>query len=207
LALVGVGTSGGSKMYDYCIIGGGIVGLAVAMALQEKMPGATLVLLEKEPDIARHQTGHNSGVIHAGIYYAPGSLKATLCREGADATKRFCTENGIPFETCGKLLVATSDAEMRRMDSLEERARQNGIEYSRLSKSRLRSEEPDIAGLGALLVHSTGIVDYTAVCRAMAMHIAGNGAKSGAGQKSRPSTNTRMAFGSKASRAASTHAG
>jgi L-2-hydroxyglutarate oxidase len=175
LALVGVGTSGGSKMYDYCIIGGGIVGLAVAMALQEKMPGATLVLLEKEPDIARHQTGHNSGVIHAGIYYAPGSLKATLCREGADATKRFCTENGIPFETCGKLLVATSDAEMRRMDSLEERARQNGIEYSRLSKSRLRSEEPDIAGLGALLVHSTGIVDYTAVCRAMAMHIAGNG--------------------------------
>lgn len=158
-------------MYDYCIIGGGIVGLAVAMALQEKMPDATVILLEKEPDIARHQTGHNSGVIHAGIYYAPGSLKATLCREGAEATKRFCAENGIPFETCGKLLVATSDAEMRRMDSLEERARQNGIEYTRLSKSRLRSDEPEIAGLGALLVHSTGIVDYTAVCRAMAMRI------------------------------------
>jgi L-2-hydroxyglutarate oxidase len=88
-------------MYDYCIIGGGIVGLAVAMALQEKMPGASIVILEKEPELARHQTGHNSGVIHAGIYYAPGSLKAKLCREGAEATKRFCTENRIPFETCG----------------------------------------------------------------------------------------------------------
>jgi L-2-hydroxyglutarate oxidase len=162
-------------MYEYCIIGGGIVGLAVAMALQEKTPGATLILLEKEPNIARHQTGHNSGVIHAGIYYAPGSLKATLCREGAKATKRFCAENGIPFETCGKLLVATNDTEMRRMDGLEERARQNAIEYSRLSKSRLRSDEPDIAGLGALLVHSTGIVDYTAVCRAMVMRVEANG--------------------------------
>ncbi|MCZ4094499.1 L-2-hydroxyglutarate oxidase [Sinorhizobium psoraleae] len=158
-------------MYDYCIIGGGIVGLAVAMALQERSPGVSIVLLEKERELARHQTGHNSGVIHAGIYYAPGSLKAKLCREGAEATKQFCTENGIPFETCGKLLVATNEAEMQRMDALEERARQNRIEYTRLSRPQLRSDEPNIAGLGALLVHATGIVDYSAVCRAMAGRI------------------------------------
>lgn len=162
-------------MYDYCIIGGGIVGLATAMALQERVPGASIVLLEKERELARHQTGHNSGVIHAGIYYAPGSLKAKLCREGAEATKEFCTGNGIPFETCGKLLVATTEAEVERMESLEERAQQNGIEYSRLSTSQLRSEEPNIAGLGALLVHTTGIVDYSAVCRAMAERIGARG--------------------------------
>ncbi|PLU59502.1 hydroxyglutarate oxidase, partial [Sinorhizobium medicae] len=132
-------------MYDYCIIGGGIVGLSTAMALQDRVPGSRILLLEKEPELARHQTGHNSGVIHAGIYYAPGSLKATLCREGAEATKAFCTENGIPFETCGKLLVATNDAEIEGMESLEDRARRNGIEYSRLSMSQLRSDEPNIA--------------------------------------------------------------
>ncbi|MDX1147331.1 L-2-hydroxyglutarate oxidase [Sinorhizobium medicae] len=162
-------------MYDYCIIGGGIVGLSTAMALQDRVPGSRILLLEKEPELARHQTGHNSGVIHAGIYYAPGSLKATLCREGAEATKAFCTENGIPFETCGKLLVATNDAEIEGMESLEDRARRNGIEYSRLSMSQLRSDEPNIAGLGALLVHATGIVDYSAVCRAMAARIEARG--------------------------------
>ncbi|RVE83808.1 L-2-hydroxyglutarate oxidase [Sinorhizobium meliloti] len=161
----------GCGLYDYCIIGGGIVGLATAMALQERMGGASIVLLEKERELARHQTGHNSGVIHAGIYYAPGSLKAKLCREGAEATKEFCTGNGISFETCGKLLVATNDAEIERMESLEERAQQNGIEYTRLSMSQLRSDEPNIAGLSALLVHATGIVDYSAVCRAMAERI------------------------------------
>lgn len=162
-------------MYDYCIIGGGIVGLSTAMALQDRTPGASILLLEKEPELARHQTGHNSGVIHAGIYYAPGSLKAALCREGAEASKAFCSENGIPFETCGKLLVATNDTELERMESLEERARRNGIEYSRLSMSQLRSDEPNIAGLGALLVHATGIVDYTAICRAMAARIEARG--------------------------------
>ncbi len=162
-------------MFDYCIVGGGIVGLAVAMALQERMPGASIVILEKEPEVARHQTGHNSGVIHAGIYYAPGSLKAKLCREGAEATKRFCTENRIPFETCGKLLVATDPVEMQRMEALEDRARQNGIDYTRLTTAQLRTDEPNIAGLGALLVHSTGIVDYAVVCRAMAQAIEARG--------------------------------
>ncbi|MDQ0560149.1 L-2-hydroxyglutarate oxidase [Rhizobium mesoamericanum] len=158
-------------MYDHCIIGGGIVGLAVAMALQEKTPGASIIVLEKESELGWHQTGHNSGVIHAGIYYAPGSLKAKLSRDGAEATKLFCAENRIPFETCGKLLVATNDAEMLRMEALEERAQQNGIDYTRLAKGKLRADEPNIAGLGALLVHSTGIVDYATVCRAMAQNI------------------------------------
>ncbi len=157
--------------YDYCIIGGGIVGLATAMALQEREPGASVVVLEKEAALARHQTGHNSGVIHAGIYYQPGSLKARLCREGAEATKTFCRENAIPFETCGKLLVATSPTEMERMEALEGRARQNEIEFSRLDKAALKAAEPAVAGLGALLVPATGIVDYARVCEAMAVRI------------------------------------
>src|SRR5450631_2747661 len=108
-------------IYDYCVIGGGIVGLATAMKLLELQPGASLLLLEKESALAQHQTGHNSGVIHAGIYYAPGSLKADFCRRGAKATKSFCAQHGIPFETCGKLLVATNAIERQRMDALLER--------------------------------------------------------------------------------------
>jgi L-2-hydroxyglutarate oxidase len=160
--------TGASGECDYCVIGGGIVGLATAMALQDHEPAARVVVLEKEPVLAVHQTGHNSGVIHAGIYYQPGSLKARLCREGAEATKSFCAANGVPFVTCGKLLVATSPLELERMVALEERARQNGIEYTRLSKDELREVEPDISGLAALLVPSTGIVDYKKVCTAMA---------------------------------------
>ena len=110
-------------MYDFCVIGGGIVGLATAVSLQDAFPGCELVVVEKEADVGRHQTGHNSGVIHAGIYYAPGSLKARLCREGAAATKAFCTEHGIPFETCGKLLVATTPLEVERMDDLQDAGR------------------------------------------------------------------------------------
>ncbi|MDI7862095.1 L-2-hydroxyglutarate oxidase [Rhizobiaceae bacterium n13] len=161
--------------HDYCIIGGGIVGLATAMALQEREPGASLVVLEKEKGLARHQTGHNSGVIHAGIYYQPGSLKAKLCRAGAEATKAFCTENRIPFETCGKLLVATSPTEMERMEALEGRARQNEIEFIRLDRAALNAAEPAVSGLGALLVPATGIVDYAKVCAAMAARIIDRG--------------------------------
>ncbi|HEX7978624.1 MAG TPA: FAD-dependent oxidoreductase, partial [Gemmatimonadaceae bacterium] len=100
-----------SSQHDFCVIGGGIVGLATAMQLLQRNPGASLVLLEKEAALAMHQTGHNSGVIHSGIYYAPGSLKADLCKRGERATKAFCTEHGIPFVTCGKTLVATSALE------------------------------------------------------------------------------------------------
>jgi L-2-hydroxyglutarate oxidase len=154
-------------IYDFLVIGGGIVGLATAMELLAARPGASLLLLEKEDAVARHQTGRNSGVIHAGIYYAPGSLKADLCRRGAIATKEFCTEHGIPFDVCGKLLVATSELELQRMAGLAERAALNQIDIERLDAAELHEREPHIAGLGALLVKTTGIVDYKQVCRAM----------------------------------------
>lgn len=154
--------------YDYCIIGGGIVGLATAMALLEQRPGASLLILEKEASLGRHQTGHNSGVIHAGIYYAPGSLKAELCKRGAQATKDFCSEHGIAFEVCGKLLVASNDLEVQRMQALYERSQQNGLKVERLNAAALAEREPNIVGKGALFLDATGIVDYTQVCNAMA---------------------------------------
>lgn len=157
--------------YDYCVVGAGIVGLATAAELLRREPGARLLVLDKEARPAVHQTGHNSGVIHAGIYYQPGSLKARLCREGAEATKAFCTRHGIAFEECGKLLVATDDLEMERMEALAGRAAQNGIAFERLGRDRLRQAEPAITGLGALLVPSTGIVDYRRVSAAMAGEI------------------------------------
>ncbi|BBT41188.1 MULTISPECIES: L-2-hydroxyglutarate oxidase [Pseudomonas] len=154
--------------YDYCIIGGGIVGLATAMALLEQRPGASLLILEKETSLGLHQTGHNSGVIHAGIYYAPGTLKADLCKRGAQATKDFCTEHGIAFEVCGKLLVASNDLEMQRMHALYERSQQNGLKVERLDAAELKRREPNIVGKGALFLDATGIVDYKQVCDAMA---------------------------------------
>ena len=105
-------------VYDFCVIGGGIVGRASAMKLLERRPGASLVLIEKEDGLGRHQTGHNSGVIHSGIYYQPGSLKTELCRRGAEATLAFAREHGVRVEICGKHIVATSDLELRRLDTL-----------------------------------------------------------------------------------------
>lgn len=162
-------------IYDFCIIGGGIVGLATAMKLLEMQPGARLVLIEKEAGLATHQTGHNSGVIHSGIYYAPGSLKARLCREGAEATKAFCWDNDIPIEVCGKLLVATNQIEMKRMGALLDRAKENGIEAEQIDAQELSRREPNISGLGALWVPATGIVDYRLVCAAMSRRIASAG--------------------------------
>ncbi|HSF47546.1 MAG TPA: L-2-hydroxyglutarate oxidase [Burkholderiales bacterium] len=153
--------------FDYCVIGGGIVGLASAMKLLERRPGASLVLLEKEASLGRHQTSHNSGVIHAGIYYTPGSLKAELCRRGSQATKDFCTEHNIPFEVCGKLLVATNALEAQRMDALCERSIKNNIEVERLDAQELKRREPNITGVGALFLAATGIVNYKLVCDAM----------------------------------------
>ncbi len=152
---------------DYCVIGGGIVGLATAMELLRQRPGSSLVILEKESGLARHQTGHNSGVIHSGIYYLPGSLKAELCRRGALATKSFCEEHGIPYEICGKMLVATNGREAERMNTLFERAKKNNIDVERLDAEELKRREPNIVGVGALFVRSTGIVDYTLVAEAM----------------------------------------
>lgn len=154
--------------FSHVIIGGGIVGLATARELVARDPAARIVLIEKEADVGLHQTGHNSGVIHAGVYYQPGSLKARLCREGADATKQFCREMRLPFETCGKLIVATTPLEVERMQALAGRAAQNGIGIRPIGGEELARIEPNVSGLEALLVPATGIVDYRRVCVAMA---------------------------------------
>lgn len=155
-------------MYDYCVVGAGIVGLATAMTLLQEHPGASVIVVEKEYDVAVHQTGHNSGVIHSGIYYQPGSLKARLCKEGESRTKEFCQEHHLEFQERGKLLVATASQELPRLKSLEERAAIHGITVERIGSRELKSVEPNVAGLGALLVSKTSIVDYREVSRRMA---------------------------------------
>ena len=154
--------------FDVAVIGGGIVGLSTAMQLTERYPGMSVAVLEKEPELACHQTGRNSGVIHAGVYYAPGSLKARFCREGVTATINFCNERGIPYEQCGKLLVATDKDELPRMDALFGRAKQNGIVIEKLDQMEVARREPRIRSLGGLWSPTTGIVDYGRIARAMA---------------------------------------
>lgn len=154
--------------YDVILIGGGIVGVATARKLKQRFPEARILLLEKENALAVHQTGHNSGVIHAGVYYAPGSLKADFCKNGAALTKAFCREYGLPYLQCGKMLVATDDLELERMAALEQCCRQNGIDLERLSETELKQREPNIIGIGALFVPATGITDYRGITNAMA---------------------------------------
>ena len=156
------------KIYDFVIVGGGIVGVSTAWQLLQRYPDAAVLLVEKESELARHQTGHNSGVIHAGVYYQPGSLKADFCKRGAAMTMDFCREHGIPVLQCGKLLVATDPDEARRMDDLEERCRRNGISTQSLSREELKKREPNITGVGALFVPATGITDYKRITAAMA---------------------------------------
>ena len=163
--------------YDYCVVGGGIVGLATAMAILDRQPGASLRLVDKELSLGTHQTGHNSGVIHSGIYYAPGSLKARLCREGAQATKDFAARHGIPVDVCGKLLVATDAAELARMDTLYARSRANDVEVERLDACELHRREPNVRGVGALFVPATGIVDYPAIAEVMGEVVRQRGGK------------------------------
>ena len=155
-------------IYDYIIIGGGIVGVSTAWQLQQRYPDKKILLLEKESEFATHQTGHNSGVIHAGVYYEPGSLKAKFCREGVNATINFCKQHNIPFNQCGKLLVATNELEVERMDTLYQRCQKNNIEVELLDEQQLKIQEPNITGLGAILVRSTGIVDYQLITIKMA---------------------------------------
>jgi L-2-hydroxyglutarate oxidase len=155
-------------IYDYIIIGGGIVGVSTAWQLQQRYPDKKILLLEKESEFATHQTGHNSGVIHAGVYYEPGSLKAKFCREGVNATINFCKQHNIPFNQCGKLLVATNGLEVKRMEALYQRCQKNNIEVELLDKQQLKIQEPNITGLGAILVRSTGIVDYQLITIKMA---------------------------------------
>jgi L-2-hydroxyglutarate oxidase LhgO len=163
---------------DAVIIGGGIVGLATSLALLARRPGLSLVVLEKEDALAAHQTGHNSGVIHAGLYYKPGSLKATTCARGRALLERFCAEHGVPFERCGKLVVACNDEELPRLDELERRGRANGLTgIVRLGPEALREREPHAAGVAALFVPETGIVDYAVVLRAYAKELERRGGR------------------------------
>ncbi|CAH1044315.1 L-2-hydroxyglutarate oxidase [Halomonas sp. TD01] len=154
-------------MYDYIIIGGGILGLSTAMQLIRAYPDKKMLLVEKEDGPARHQTGHNSGVIHAGVYYTPGSLKARFCLEGNLATKAFCDEHSIAYDECGKLLVATNDLELQRMKALWERTEANGLERYWLKAEELHEREPNITGVGGIFVPSSGIVNYAEVAAAM----------------------------------------
>ena len=155
-------------MYDVTIIGGGIVGLSVGMAIVRRAPRTKLLILEKEGWWGHHQTGHNSGEIHSGIYYKPGSLKATLCRDGNRTMIAFCREHGIPHEICGKVVVAVDSAELPALDRLQGRAAANGIPANRLSREELRHLEPYCAGVAGLQVPSTGIVDYRRVAEMFA---------------------------------------
>jgi len=157
-----------TTMYDYVIIGGGIVGLSTAWQLQQRLAQSRILVLEKEAHCASHQTGHNSGVIHAGVYYAPGSLKAQFCKAGNAATIAFCQEHNIPYEQCGKLLVACNEQEYQRMGALFERCQENGLDVHWQEQAALRQREPHIAGIGALYVPTTGIVDYRQVAARMA---------------------------------------
>ena len=159
------------------IVGGGIIGLAVARRVLQLRPDARLTLLEKESAVATHQTSHNSGVAHAGVYYTPGSLKAQLCRRGIAMLKDYCAERQLPYEECGKIVVATTDAEVAVLRDLEARARANGVPALRwLSASALHEIEPHAVGKAALHSPSTAIVDYAAIAAALRDEIERGGA-------------------------------
>jgi (S)-2-hydroxyglutarate dehydrogenase len=160
---------------DVAIVGGGIVGLATALEITARRPGARVLLFEKEDRVAWHQTGHNSGVIHSGIYYKPGSLKALNCRRGKAMLEAFCREHGLRFETCGKVVVATASEELPRLEAIAERARANGVASELIGPERLRELEPHAAGLRALHVPETGIVDYVEVCQTLARLVRARG--------------------------------
>ncbi|BAY23461.1 FAD dependent oxidoreductase [Calothrix sp. NIES-2100] len=162
-------------MYDFAIIGGGIVGLSTGMALGKRYPNARILVLEKESNWAFHQTGNNSGVIHSGIYYKPGSFKAKFCRDGANSMVEFCQEHGIAHEICGKVIVATSAAELPRLESLYKRGLENGIKVQRISPEEVREIEPHVSCVGGIRVFSTGIVNYKQVSQKYAELIAKQG--------------------------------
>jgi L-2-hydroxyglutarate oxidase len=160
------------------IIGGGIVGLATAYRLGERFPGARISVLEKESAVGQHQTGHNSGVLHSGLYYKPGSLRARLAVAGIRQMAEFCRENGIAHEICGKLVVAADDSEVPRLRDLEKRGAANGLEGLRwLDRDEMREIEPHVGGVAALRVPQEGIVDYAAVCDTLAAKLTQRGAR------------------------------
>src|SRR6266508_788571 len=164
------------RAYDVAIVGGGILGLATGREVLRRHPDFRLVILEKEDQLAEHQTGRNSGVIHSGIYYAPGSLKARLCVEGSRALMEFCEQHGIRFDRCGKVIVATEPDELPRLENLYERGQKNGVRgLEMVGPERLREIEPNCVGIKAIFSPDTGIVDYREVAAAYARDIEQSG--------------------------------
>jgi (S)-2-hydroxyglutarate dehydrogenase len=165
-----------SQKYDIVVIGGGIVGTATAMRISEKYPRYKVAVIDKETELAKHQSGHNSGVIHSGIYYAPGSLKAQNCVTGVKSLLEFCDENGIKYDLCGKIIVATDEAELPRLEELHRRGVANGVPgLEVIDADRIREIEPHSAGIKGLYSPKTGIIDFTEVTRAYGRHLRENG--------------------------------
>ena len=165
------------QKFDVAIIGAGIVGLATAYQLSRRYPQLRLLMLEKEKGLAQHQTGHNSGVLHSGIYYKPGSLKATNCRAGKAAMETFCRDEGIPFDICGKVIVAVSEDEIPALERIYERGLANGVRAEMIDRARLAELEPHAAGVRAIHVPEAGIVDYPQVCARLGEHVRRAGAQ------------------------------
>jgi L-2-hydroxyglutarate oxidase len=153
---------------DVLVIGGGIVGLATAYRIAQQFPAKRVVVLEKEPGVGQHQSGRNSGVMHSGIYYEPGSLRAAYCREGKEALARFCDEQGIAYDICGKMIVAVDEAEVPRLQGILERGQKNGVRCEMIGPERLAELEPHAAGVRAIHVPDAGIVNFRAVCERLA---------------------------------------
>ena len=153
---------------DVAIIGGGIVGLATSYRLRQRYPGTKVTVLEKEAELAQHQTGHNSGVLHSGIYYKPGTLRATNCRAGKAALERFCDEHEIPYDLCGKVVVATNEVERSALQKIYDRGQANGVSCEMIDRERLAEIEPHAAGVAAIHVPETGIIDFKQVCAKLA---------------------------------------
>ena len=153
------------------VVGGGILGLATAYHLTQRAPDRRVVVLEKEDSLGKHQTGHNSGVLHSGIYYKPGSLKAINCRDGKKAMEAFCAAEGIDYDICGKVIVATSEAELPALQRIYERGQANGVRCAIIEQAHLRELEPAAAGIKAIHVPESGIVDYLQVCERLASRI------------------------------------
>jgi len=162
-------------MYDLAIVGGGIVGLSTAMAVGKRYPKARILLVEKESSWAHHQTGNNSGVIHSGIYYKPGSFKAKFCRDGSRSMVEFCRDNDIAYEVCGKVIVATQDEQLPRLETLYTRGLENGLQVTKLDPAAVREIEPHVSCVAGVRVPTTGIVDYKQVCQKYAQIVQAQG--------------------------------
>src|SRR5262245_61153140 len=165
----------GMRTFDLAVVGGGIVGLATAYRFTRRFPGKRVVVLEKEARVAEHQTGHNSGVLHSGIYYKPGTLKAVTCRAGKKAMEAFCAAEGIAHEICGKVIVAVTEADRPALQRIYERGQANGVNCRLIDKAELEELEPHAAGVKAIHVPETGIVNYRQVCERLAERVRESG--------------------------------